>query len=75
MTQLNLFNHCHQCGSEVASADTIVHVIHRGRDSSQYHFCSQSCQQHFAQAQMRRLEGNQETTRAELLSDIARRLG
>lgn len=73
--QLNLFNSCAQCGTEHPSTETHVHVIHHGRDTKQYHFCSQSCQQHFAQAQMRRLEGNCEETRAGFLTDIARRLG
>ena len=74
--QLNLFSFCAQCGTEHSANETIVHVVHRGRDSSQYHFCTQSCQAHFQQAQMRRLEGNNETSnRDALLADVVRRLG
>lgn len=77
LMQMNLFTYCAQCGSEHPATETHIQVIHRGRDSTQYHFCSQSCQQHFAQAQMRRLEGSHEEdiTRSQLLADIVRRLG
>lgn len=73
--QGELFKYCHQCGSEHPAKESIVHTIYRGLYSDTYNFCSQSCQQHFAQREMRRLEGNHEETRAGILADIMRRLG
>lgn len=73
--QLNLFSYCAQCGTEHATKESIAQTIYRGLYSDTYNFCSQSCQQHFAQREMRRLEGNHEETRAGILSDIMRRLG
>lgn len=72
--QMNLFNNCAQCGDEHPATVSWPEVEHVGRSTKQYHFCTQSCQQHFAQAKMRRLEGNNESTRTGLLADIARRL-
>ena len=56
--QLNLFHHCHQCDEEHPAVDTIVHTIHRGRGSSVYSFCSETCRMHFGRGMQAKLDAS-----------------
>jgi YHS domain-containing protein len=46
--QYNLFNHCDHCGTMHPATETVTHTIHLLRASKVYHFCSETCREHFA---------------------------
>lgn len=55
--QMSLFNHCCQCGEEHAAVATVIHTVNFHRSTKTYYFCGETCRQHFALNQIRRLEG------------------